>query len=102
MNNPFLEIDERLARIERALALAATADKKEDTGLPEILNLTQAVELTGYSRDYLYQLNSRGQVPSIPAVRGSKLRFNKKILLMWLAMGAPKDSLAISELLKVR
>ncbi len=50
----------------------------------EILNIEEAAMFTGYSKSYLYKLNSIGSdLPVYSASKGSKLFFKKRELEQW-------------------
>jgi len=53
---------------------------------PEKINVAQASELTGYSKNSLYQMHSKGQVPEALKV-GGKLLFDTATLRNWVNNG---------------
>ncbi len=55
---------------------------------PEKVNIEQAAEITGYSKNSLYQMHSRGQIPCAIKV-GSKLMFRTSELQEWVERGGP-------------
>ena len=61
-------------------------DKREECHFPEKMNVTQAAELTGYSKNSLYQMHCRGQVPGAQKDRG-KLVFDTTTLREWVNNG---------------
>ena len=67
-------------------SLASALDKREDCPLPEKINVTQASELTGYSKNSLYQMHSKGKIPGALKV-GGKLLFDTETLRKWVNSG---------------
>ena len=61
---------------------------REDAGpqYPEKVNVTQASEITGYSKNSLYQMHSKGKVPGALRV-GGKLVFDTATLRKWVENG---------------
>lgn len=53
---------------------------------PEKVSVEQASEITGYTKNSLYQMHSRGQVPGALKV-GGKLLFDTAILQEWVNNG---------------
>jgi len=53
---------------------------------PERVNVEKASEITGYSKNSLYQMHSRGLIPGAHKV-GGKLLFDTKELILWLEAG---------------
>lgn len=53
---------------------------------PERVPVTQAAEITGYTKNSLYQMHSKGKVPGAHKV-GSKLMFETAALQEWVANG---------------
>ena len=53
---------------------------------PEKVTISQASEITGYSKNSLYQMHCRGQVPGAQKVRG-KLVFDTATLREWVNNG---------------
>ena len=54
---------------------------------PEMVNVDKASEITGYSRNSIYQMHSRRQIPGAIKV-GGKLMFETKVLHDWVRSGA--------------
>jgi predicted DNA-binding transcriptional regulator AlpA len=54
--------------------------------LPERINVAQASELTGYSKNSLYQMHSKGTIPGALKV-GGKLLFDTATLRTWVNTG---------------
>ena len=53
---------------------------------PELVNVYQAAEITGYSKNSLYQMHSQGRIPGAIKV-GAKLMFKTKDLQEWVEQG---------------
>lgn len=53
---------------------------------PERVSVAQASEITGYTKNSLYQMHSKGKVPGAQKV-GGKLMFNTAALQEWVANG---------------
>ena len=53
---------------------------------PERVSVKEASEITGYSRNSLYQMHSQGKVPGAHKV-GSKLMFDTSALREWVNTG---------------
>lgn len=53
---------------------------------PEKINVMQASELTGYSKNSLYQMHSKGTIPGALKV-GGKLMFDTETLRNWVNSG---------------
>ena len=53
---------------------------------PEKINITQAAELTGFSKNSLYQMHSKGNIPGALKV-GGKLLFDTETLRNWRNSG---------------
>ena len=61
-------------------------DKKDSPRYPEKVSVAQASEITGYSRNSLYQMHSKGTIPGALKV-GSKLLFETATLRKWVEAG---------------
>ena len=57
---------------------------------PERVTVAQASEITGYSRNSLYQMHSRGTIPGALKV-GGKLLFDTATLQEWVRNGGVQD-----------
>ena len=59
---------------------------------PEKVSVSQASEITGYTRNSLYQMHSKGTVPGALKV-GGKLLFDTATLRRWVEQGghAPRN-----------
>lgn len=53
---------------------------------PERVNVEKAAEITGYSKNSLYQMHSQGRIPGAIKV-GAKLMFKTKELEEWVEQG---------------
>ncbi len=75
----YLELEERLDRIERLL----TANK-------EVLTFEETSEYTGISRSYLYKLTAAREIPHSKP-NGKMLFFEKAKLNIWLLQNGRKS-----------
>lgn len=57
-----------------------------DSHFPEKINVSQASQLTGYSKNSLYQMHSKGTIPGALKV-GGKLMFDTATLRNWVNAG---------------
>lgn len=86
MSNPFESIEVRLINIEALLNRVATmqtgqpAIEKPDLGM-----LDMAVEVTGKSRQTIYNMVMRREIPFIK--KGKHLYFSRKELNTWILSG---------------
>ena len=55
---------------------------------PERVGVTEASEITGYTKNSLYQMHSKGKIPGAIKV-GGKLMFRTKELEKWTEDGGP-------------
>ena len=53
---------------------------------PDRVNVNQASEITGYSKNTLYQMHSQGKIPAAVKI-GAKLMFKTKELQEWVEQG---------------
>lgn len=65
------------------------AQQDADCHFPEKINVTQASELTGFSKNSLYQMHSKGQIPGALKV-GGKLLFDTATLRNWVNSGGQR------------
>ena len=81
----FEELKPELAQLIREVVESAL---REGGGprYPEKVNVDQASEITGYSRNSLYQLHHRGMIPGAIKV-GGKLLFDTETLRDWVDNG---------------
>ena len=61
---------------------------QEQPRYPEKVTVTQATEITGYSKNILYQMHSKGIIPGALKV-GGKLLFDTATLRKWVDGGGP-------------
>ena len=83
-----------LLSVEETCKDAITAALAENAGqprYPEFVAVTQAAEITGYSRNSLYQMNHKGQVPGAIKI-GGKWMFETKALQEWVRSGATPNA----------
>lgn len=69
-----------------ALAEALKRKAEELPRYPEKVTVEQASEITGYTKNSLYQMHSRGQIPGALKV-GGKLLFDTATLREWVNNG---------------
>ncbi len=74
--------------VEEAVMSAMGKMQQQVPRYPEKVNVEQAAEITGYSKNSLYQMHSRGQLPCAIKV-GAKLMFRTKELQEWVENGGP-------------
>ncbi len=79
------EIRPVLDEIIRGAVTAALAEGQPR--YPERVAVDLAAEITGYSRNSLYQMNHKGLVPGAIKI-GGKLMFETKALQEWVRSGA--------------
>ena len=65
---------------------SAQLQANADSHFPEKINVTQASELTGYTKNSLYQMHSKGTIPGALKV-GGKLMFDTATLRSWVNSG---------------
>ena len=78
-----------LKAIVRETMLEVLQDEKRKSVYPERVSIVQASEITGYSKNNLYQMHSQGKVPGAHKV-GSKLMFYTATLRKWVEEGGAK------------
>ena len=90
MESLFEQLFERMKReiatIVRETMMAVFREQESHRDYPERVSVTQASEITGYSKNSLYQMHSLGKVPGAHKV-GSKLMFDTATLRKWAAEG---------------
>lgn len=77
--------------VEEAVISALGKVQQQLRQYPEKVNIEQASEITGYSKNSLYQMHSRGQIPCAIKI-GSKLMFRTKELQEWVERGGPNSN----------
>ena len=82
----FESIKPELMELVENAVLAALRKTQEFKQYPDRVNVQQASEITGYSKNSLYQMHSRGQIPCAIKV-GAKLMFRTKELYKWIENG---------------
>jgi predicted DNA-binding transcriptional regulator AlpA len=70
-------------------SFSSVLDKRTECHFPEKISVVQASELTGYSKNSLYQMHSKGQVPGALKV-GGKLMFDTATLRNWVETGGKR------------
>ena len=76
-----------LETVKDAVAEALREQKVEESPrYPEKIGIAQASEITGFSKNSLYQMHSKGQVPGALKV-GGKLLFDTATLREWVENG---------------
>ncbi len=69
--------------VKEAVAEALREQKSQELPVyPEKVGIAQASEITGYSKNSLYQMHSKGKVPGALRV-GGKLMFDTATLREW-------------------
>ena len=80
-------LEELLTKIvKEAVEEAFRCHAEKSPRYPEKVAVEQASEITGYTRNSLYQMHSRGQVPGALKV-GGKLMFDTATLKRWVDEG---------------
>lgn len=75
------------AVVKQAVAEALKEQNaQERPRYPERVSVALASEITGYTKNSLYQMHSKGKVPGAQKV-GGKLMFNTAALQEWVANG---------------
>jgi len=64
-------------------------DKRVERHFPEKINVAQASELTGFTKNSLYQMHSKGTIPGAFKV-GGKLLFDTETLQNWVNSGGQR------------
>lgn len=67
-------------------AVASALREEGSRHYPEMVSVDVASEITSYSKNSLYQMHSKGQVPGAKKV-GGKLLFNADALRSWVSSG---------------
>lgn len=81
-------LEELRPELTKLVQDAVAAAIKADSGshYPEKVGIAQASELTGFSKNSLYQMHSKGKVPGALKV-GGKLLFDTATLREWVNNG---------------
>lgn len=77
------KMKKEIAIIVRETMIAVLRDEEGRRNYPERVSVAQASEITGYSKNSLYQMHSQGKVPGAHKV-GSKLMFDTATLRKWV------------------
>ena len=72
--------------VKEAVTEAFLQQREKSPRYPEKVAVQQASEITGYTRNSLYQMHCRGQVPGAIKV-GGKLMFDTAKLKQWVEEG---------------
>ena len=75
-----------LSKLVEDAVLSALSRVQEERRYPELVGVVQASEITGYSKNTLYQMHSRGQIPCAIKV-GGRLLFRTAELREWVDSG---------------
>ena len=75
-----------LSKLVEDAVLSALSRVQEERRYPELVGVVQASEITGYSKNTLYQMHSRGQIPCAVKV-GGRLLFRTAELREWVDSG---------------
>ena len=67
-------------------SFSSVRDERAERQFPERINVAQASELTGFSKNSLYQMHSKGTIPGALKV-GGKLMFDTATLQTWVNNG---------------
>ena len=65
----------------------ALAENAGQPRYPEFVAAAQATEITGYSKNSIYQMNHQGRVPGARKI-GGKLMFETEALREWVRSGS--------------
>ncbi len=79
-----------LSRLVEDAVLSALSKTQQSHQYPEKVGVVQAAEITGYSKNTLYQMHSQGKIPCAVKV-GSKLMFRTRELQEWVDNGGPNS-----------
>ena len=78
--------------LSEALVSAFQKVEADQPRYPERVSVEKASEITGYSKNSLYQMHSRGTIPGAHKV-GGKLLFETKVLLQWVEAGGKNQKM---------
>ena len=82
-----------LSKLVEDAVLSALSKMQQKRHYPEKVGVEQASEITGYSKNSLYQMHSQGKIPCAVKV-GSKLRFRTRELQEWVDNGGPGSGIS--------
>ena len=84
------QIEEILRKLVKDAVTEALKQKAEETPrYPEKVTVAQASEITGYSKNSLYQMHHNGNIPGAIKV-GGKLLFDTATLRKWVEEGGSR------------
>ena len=83
----FLCDEQTLAQLIQDNVRAVLAENAGQPRYPEYVAAPQAAEITGYSKNSIYQMNHQGRVPGARKI-GGKLMFETAALREWVRSGA--------------
>ncbi len=86
MNALLEELKVLIIQLVKDSVKAALAEQAGQPRDPERVSVKQASEITGYSKNSLYQMHSRSQIPGAHKV-GGKLMFDTETLRQWVNSG---------------
>lgn len=97
VDNPFAVMERRLNRNEELLLLLIKKieEKNNIPDNPDIINITQAASLLGYTVSSCYGLVNKKVIPFIKKKGTNRLFFSRSELLAWLDSGrvSPKTDI---------
>ena len=105
MNDYLLMSEKRILKVldeseKRIIKTIIEIINNQDNEKNDVVDITEAAELTGLSKNTIYQYSSRNQIPKLEG-KTKKLLFSRKELLAWLKADRPKILVnAINELVK--
>jgi excisionase family DNA binding protein len=91
VNNPELLLGSAMTElltkiVKEAVAEALKQNAEELPRYPEKVTINQAVEITGFTKNSLYQMHHNGRIPGALKV-GGKLLFDTAALQAWVKNG---------------
>jgi len=90
MENPFIQLDQRLSTIERTLKELNNRVKPEPQPQKNREGgLILAMEVCNYSKSSIYKLVMKNAIPH--KKRGTRLWFNELDLIQWIENGMPTN-----------
>ena len=76
--------------LSEALVSALQAVEADQPRYPDRVSVDKASEITGYTKNSLYQMHSKGSIPGAIKV-GGKLLFETNALIHWVEAGGKKQ-----------
>lgn len=86
-------IEPELSKLVEDAVLSALSKMQQTRHYPEKVGVEQAAEITGYSKNSLYQMHSQGKIPCAVKV-GSKLLFRTREMQEWVDNGGPSSCIS--------